>query len=206
MLDFLLEEPSAEAALEELLPSIHPDLQPTVGFNLHVFRGKPDLLRKLPSRLAGYSRWAHTVDMRLLVLVDRDDEDCAELKQKIKKIAKDAGLPVAGKNDSVRGGSIKICVACEELEAWFLGDPKAIHAAFPRIPATFATRAAYRDPDAIRGGTWERLEKLLQDAGYYSNGLRKIEVARIVSKHMTVTENNSKSFNYFCESIRHLMQ
>ena len=41
-IEFLLEERSAEVALNFILPKILPD---DVSFYLHVFEGKPDLLK-----------------------------------------------------------------------------------------------------------------------------------------------------------------
>lgn len=67
-IEFLLEEPSAEAALELILPKILSD---DVSFNFHVFEGKHDLLRKLPTRLKGYRRWLPK-NWRIMVLIDED--------------------------------------------------------------------------------------------------------------------------------------
>ena len=52
-LELLAEERSMERFLELLLPRILPD----VTFNVHAFRGKPDLLCKLRARLQGYAAW-----------------------------------------------------------------------------------------------------------------------------------------------------
>ena len=43
------------------------------------------------------------------------------------------------------------------------------------------TKSAYGDPDAIKGGTWEAMERELQRAGYFKSGLAKIEAARVIS-------------------------
>jgi hypothetical protein len=59
-------------------------------------------------------------------------------------------------------------LAIEELEAWFFGDMDAVRALYPRVPETLEQRAGFRDPDAIRGGTWEALERILQRAGYFA--------------------------------------
>ena len=48
-------EPSAEAALEILLPKL--GLTGAHSFSTHTFQGKLDLMQKLPNRLVGYSRW-----------------------------------------------------------------------------------------------------------------------------------------------------
>ncbi|BAQ59770.1 hypothetical protein GM3708_175 [Geminocystis sp. NIES-3708] len=50
-LEFLVEEASLKEALQNLLPKI---LSSEIAFNIHDFRGKEDLLKKLPNRLKGY--------------------------------------------------------------------------------------------------------------------------------------------------------
>lgn len=52
--EFLVEESSLESALTQLLPKILPS---TVTFKIHAFRGKDDLICKLPNRLKGYQAW-----------------------------------------------------------------------------------------------------------------------------------------------------
>jgi hypothetical protein len=92
-------------------------------------------------------------------------------------------------------------IAIEELQAWFFGDWAAVQAAYPRVPATVPQKAAYRDPDAIAGGTWEALERVMQQAGYFKPRLRKIECARAVTPHMNPTRNRSASFQAFVSAI-----
>ena len=50
-IDFFVEEPSAEAALGNLLPRILP---PEVAFEIRNFQSKDTLLKELPKRLSGY--------------------------------------------------------------------------------------------------------------------------------------------------------
>ncbi|RKZ56933.1 MAG: hypothetical protein DRR08_20355 [Candidatus Parabeggiatoa sp. nov. 2] len=52
-IEFLLEEPSAEAALQVLVPKLLPF---GATFACHVMGGKKTLLKELPARLRGYSR------------------------------------------------------------------------------------------------------------------------------------------------------
>jgi len=87
-IEFLVEEPSAEAALQNLLPKI---LGNVATFNIHPHQGKPDLLRKLPALLKGYRYWLPE-DWRIVILVDTDNDDCLELKAQLEQIARDAGL------------------------------------------------------------------------------------------------------------------
>lgn len=184
-----VEEPSMEAALEILLPK----MLGTVEFEIHRFQCKDDLLTHLPDRLRAYRSWL-PVNWSILVLVDRDDDDCVELKQRLEAMASNAGLitkTTAGENNRFQ---VVHRIAIEELEAWFFGDWSAVRAVYPRVPKTIPQKAGFRNPDAILGGTWEALERVLQRAGYFSTGLRKMECARAVAKQMEPDRNASKSF------------
>ena len=92
-------------------------------------------------------------------------------------------------------------IAVEELEAWFFGDIAALANAFPGVSPTLGAQARYRDPDAIAGGTWEALQRVLQKAGYFGGGLPKIEVARTLAKHMDPARNTSSSFRQFVQGL-----
>jgi hypothetical protein len=92
-------------------------------------------------------------------------------------------------------------LAVEELEAWFFGDWQAVKAAYPKVSASVPEKQGYRDPDAIQGGTWEALEKVLKRHGYFQTGLRKIEAARSIAQHMVPERNRSKSFQVFRDAI-----
>jgi len=197
--EFLLEEPSAEAFLQGFLPRILPD---GVTWNPIVFQGKRDLLLNLEKKLQGYRTWLPE-DSKIVVLIDEDREDCKQLKQKLENAAKAAGF--SSKTASAgRPFQVLNRIAIEELEAWFLGDAQAMIASYPRVSPNFCNKAAYRDPDSVKGGTWEALERLLQRAGYYPGGLAKIEVARAMGTRMEPVGNRSKSFEKFLEGIHAL--
>jgi hypothetical protein len=198
-LEVLVEEVSAKAFLEAFLPRLVPD---EVLVSIHAFNGKSDLLRKLPQRLRGYRRYAPIP--KILILVDRDDDDCVLLKQALEKVARDVGFVT--KSCASTEADAEVCnrIAVEELEAWILGDETAVRAAYPRVPA-FAARAQLRNPDAVAGGTWEALERLLQRSGYYAAGLAKVECASRVAAHLTVESNRSTSFNAFVSGVRALI-
>jgi hypothetical protein len=177
-LEILVEELSMEAALRLIVPKIIGDLP----FDVYPYQCKDDLLSKLPARLRGYAAWMPE-DYRILVIVDRDDDDCEDLKQQLEKAASDAGLVTKTKAN----GQVYHVVnrlAIEELEAWYFGDWEAVRAAYPRVDSNLPQKAGYRDSDAVSGGTWEAFEKVLQKARYFKNGLRKIEAARTVAEHM----------------------
>ena len=196
-LEFLVEEPSAEVALANIVPKI---LGQRVTFRVHTHQGKQDLLSRLPARLRGYSR-SLPADFRIVVLVDEDRQDCDELKAKMENAARLAGLNT--KSQAPIGGQFRVLnrIAIEELEAWFFGDVEALCTAFPRVPPSLGERAKYRDPDAINGGTWEALERVLQKAGHHKGGLAKIAAARVISEHMVPERNRSRSFQVFREGL-----
>jgi len=178
-IDFLVEEASAEAALQNLLPRM---LGPDATFSISPHEGKADLLAKLPKRLRGYRKWIPK-HYFIVVLVDADADDCHELKTRLELIAREAGFPTPA-TASGRHFRVLNRLAIEELEAWFLGDIAAVRSAYPRTPPTLARRAAFRDPDHIAGGTWQALQRVLQRAGYYPTGIPKVEAARAIATHM----------------------
>jgi hypothetical protein len=199
-IEFLVEEESAEIALQHLVPKI---TEKEISFRIHVFQGKHDLINKLPSRLNGYLPWL-PYDWIIMVLLDEDREDCGKLKGKLERIASMAGLKTKSQAGLEEKFQVINRLAIEELEAWFFGDVAAICQAYHRIPSTIDRRRGLRDPDAILGGTWEALERIMQTAGYYAGGLPKKEVAREVSKYMDPDRNRSKSFQVFRDSLRSL--
>lgn len=187
--EVLVEERSMEAALRILLPKILGD----VAFEVYTHACKDDLLKRLPERLRGYASWLPE-DWRIVVLVDRDDDDCKKLKARLEKMAADAGLSTRSKTKKGTPVSIVNRLAIEELEAWYFGDWEAVKRAYPKVRANIPTQAKYRFPDDIHGGTWEAFERVLKASGYFKTGLRKIEAARAIATHMDPTRNTSPSF------------
>lgn len=190
-----------EAALRLLLPKVLGDL----SFEIYPHQCKDELLLRLPQRLSGYGRrrksdaWFRD-NCRIVVVIDRDDDDCAKLKRRMEKIANDAGLAT---RSNPKSGAYMVVnrLAIEELEAWYFGDWEAVRAAYPRASATIPLQVKYRNPDEIAGGTWEAFERVLKKAGYYSGGLRKVEAARAVAVHMQPPRNSSPSFCTFRDAL-----
>lgn len=195
-LELLVEEPSMEAFLRTLLPRLLPQGR---TFEVHAFQGKSDLLGKLEARLRGYAAWLPD-DWRILVVVDRDDDDCRKLKQRLEGIAAHAGLR-SRSHAGVGRWQLVNRIAIEELEAWYFGDWAAVRAAYPRAPANAANRRGFRDPDTIAGGTWEFFERIMQRAGYFKGGLAKIAAARAIGDHMDPSRSQSRSFQMFYRAV-----
>ena len=156
--------------------------------------------------MRGYANWPEP-SLRVLALVDRDDDDCLSLKRKLELAATSAGL--ATKASPNGSGRFKVVnrIVIEELEAWFLGDVPALSSAFPGVSPSLADHAKFRDPDAVKGGTWEALFHVLNKAGHYRRlqHLPKIEVARIIAPLMQFDRNRSRSFQAFVTGLEALL-
>ncbi|MCY3879250.1 MAG: DUF4276 family protein [Rhodobacteraceae bacterium] len=195
-LEFLVEEPSMKAFLNNWLPRVLSDNQ---TFAIHSFQGKHALLKKLEARLKGYASWMPDY-YRILVVVDRDGDDCRKLKSQLEKYCGNAGL-ISRRNAAGTEWQVVTRIAIEELEAWYFGDWQAVRATYPRVPATIPKQSAYRIPDDIQGGTWEAFERILQKYGYFKRGLAKEQAAAEIGRHLEPAKNSSHSFAVFRDSI-----
>lgn len=185
-----------EVALEHLLPKISGEIE----YEFRRFQCKDELLHRLPERLEGLASWLPAT-WAVLVVTDRDDDDCSALKARLESIAAKAGLLSKTRAGVGRRFQVVNRIAVEELEAWFFGDWQAVQAAYPRVPRMLSSKAAFRNPDAILGGTWEALERVMKRAGYFRSGLRKLEFARTVAAHMEPARNSSRSFQHLCGAV-----
>lgn len=195
-LEVLVEDPSMEKCLRELLPKLLGD---AATFGIYPSQCKEEFLDQLPKRLKGYKSWIPD-KWKVVVIVDCDDDACRQLKEKLENISAEAGLRSRTK---VGAGKWQIVnrIAIEELEAWFFGDMNAVRKAYSRVSKNIEKKAAYRNPDAIRGGTWENLERILRNAGYFKGGLGKIEAARQIGKNLDPKCNISRSFQVFRDAL-----
>lgn len=195
-LEILVEEPSANQALSVLLPRIVPGQH----VNIREFHGKDELLRILPALLRSYVARMRYERLKVIVLLDRDQQDCVALKSRLDDEARNAGLRV-----TTDPGTTQVLnrIVIEELEAWYFGDVPALCRVYPRLSPHLAEQARYRDPDAIAGGTWEALERLLRAHGYRQ--FNKFEAASRIAAEMDVEVNRSRSFQVFRDGIRRLV-
>jgi len=199
-LEILVEEPSAKEALDIIVKCI---LGRTHSFVVHPFNGKPDLLKKLPSRLRGYRHYINE-NMRIVVLIDADEGSCLALKRKLDCIAHSVGLTT--KTDNCASCHIMNRIVVKELEAWFWGDIYAVNRAYPRIPVGLVNKSKYRNPDAIGGGTCEALEREFKRYRIFTTGLPKREVAKNIAMHMLPERNTSPSFKAFVCGLQDICQ
>ncbi len=190
-LEILVEEPSMEAALRAILPKMIGEM----SFKITQYTDKQTFLNRLPNRLHGYAR-SLPPSHRIIVVIDRDNDDCRKLKSCIETMAQKAGLRT--RQDHRGPAQVIVRIAIEELEAWYFGDWQAVQAAYPRArkPDKYC-----RAPDAIRGGTWEAFEGVMKKSGYFTSGLRKIEAATRIAPHIDPARNTSPSFQAFCRTM-----
>ncbi len=196
-LEILVEEPSMEAALRELLPRILPR---RARFHLVNMKSKGRLLKKLPDRLKAYrKRIGNGEDLKIVVLVDRGRDDSKKLKQRLETMARRAGLVTKTSSGGAGAFQVVTRIAVEELEPWFMGDVEALRAAFPGLRGAKFPRA-FEHPD--KGGTWERLHRFLKRHNIYRGKYPKIEAARQIAKHMEPHRNQSPSFQTFLQGLK----
>lgn len=179
----LLEEQSAREMLKSLLPRVLPE---GVSPQYATFRGKRDLLKNIEARLKGWNA-PNTV---FLILLDRDREDCRELKERVKK-----KVVAAGKGDQTC-----IRIACSELESFYLGDLQAVEQVL-----SISNLARHQDtkecraPDEMNGKPSEKLVSLT--GGEYS----KVKVSRSLGRELAIDgQNRSESFNQLLAGVKKL--
>jgi len=195
-LEIIVEEPSMDAALREIMPGIVGGQARWKPVNM---RSKGRLLKELPKRLKAYrKRIDKGEDLKIVVLVDRDNDDCEQLKHRLETIVREAGLTTKTAPRSQGDFQVVTRIAIEELEAWFMGDVDALKAAFSSLSST-KFPGNFSNPD--NGGTWERLHRFLKRNGIYRNSYPKIEAARKIAKHIEPERNRSRSFQAFRRGV-----
>lgn len=200
-IEFLVEEPSAEEALKHLLPRL---VKQRAQWKLINLGSKYKLLKALPQRLAAYrQRIAAGEDLRVVVLVDRDNDDCAALKVQLEDAARRSSL--ATKSDPDIDGQFYVVnrIVIEELESWFIGDPAALRQAFTSLPRIDERSGIFRTPD--NGGTWEALHRFLKRHGIYKSSYPKIDAARRIAPNLDPQANRSPSFRIFVQGVEALL-
>ena len=212
-LEILLEDQSGAtlvSLLLERLKNADPSAY-TFTYRIHHYKGlgkkptkqsatSPDkriLLDQLPRLLRGYGK-SLSANQAVVVVVDSDSSDCAELNRQMTSIL----------NGCDPKPHAIFCIAIEEMEAWLLGDKHAVLAAYPKARKDVLER--YRQDSICE--TWELLadaicpERIigLKRMGYPVIGRRKSEWARRIGALIDMEHNASPSFNHFLRQIKGL--
>ena len=166
--------------MKVLLEGLLPRLVPCLPFLCVPHEGKQDLERSIPRKLRAW--WEPGV--RFVVVRDNDGGDFRTLKERL------AGLcHETGRQDTL------IRIACQELEAWYLGDLKALAAAYNRPALTgLSSKARYRDHDVVQQPSAE-LAKLVPE-------FQKVSGARLMGSRLSDDGNLFHSFQAFIDGVR----
>lgn len=179
---FLLEEASAKAMLEGLLPRL---LDSRIQVRLITFEGKQDLEKQLPLRLRNYLN-PHA---RFLVLRDQDSApDCTLVKHKLARLCEVAD----------RGRVSLVRIACHELETIYLADLAAVESAMgmPGL-ARQQSQSKFRQPDRLESPSGE-LSRLTR--GRY----QKVGSSRLIGPLLDIANERSPTFKHLVSGIRRL--
>lgn len=173
---FLLEDYSTRTLLEGLLPRFLPALR----FQCISHEGKQDLEKSIVRKLRAWKE----PGVHFVVLRDNDGGDCHALKARLLGLCKEG-----------RRSDSTVRIACQELEAWYLGDCEALAGAFGQDELrNLHARERFRDPDAIAQPS-RALEELIPS-------FQKVSGARSMARHLSPGANRSRSFNVFLEAVR----
>jgi hypothetical protein len=172
---FLLEEPSMRVLLEGMLPRLFPTLE----FLCVSHDGKSDLEKSIPRKLKA---WRIPGD-RFVVVRDADGADCKALKTALVTLCREGDRP-----DTL------VRIVCQELEAWYFGQPDALARAFnDEALRGVGSRARFRQPDTISRPS-RQLAQLCP-------AFQKISGARRMAGALSFKENTSPSFRAFVTGI-----
>ena len=175
---FLLEEQSMKELLDRMLPRIFPSLQ----ILCIPHEGKADLDSHIRSKL---SSWRIPGDSFIIVR-DNDDGDCIALKQRLRDLCQQTGH-----DDAI------IRIVCQELEAWYLGQPDAMAKAFgDEKLRDIGKMPRFRNPDTRKNPS--------QDVEKLCKGFQKINGARRIADYLTREGNHSHSFKVFLDGVEQL--
>lgn len=181
---FLLEEASAKAMLESLLPRIlHASITP----RLIAFDGKQDLEKQVAKRI----RFFRNPQARFLVLRDQDSfTDCKRLKATLLQLVDTTGK---------RTQSL-VRIACHELETFYLGDLAAVEQALHISNlAGLQKKAKFRAPDHLANPS-EELMKLT------NNRYQKVLGSRAIGGKLDIDNKRSISFAHLISGIQKMQQ
>lgn len=210
-IEILVEDPSGAKLLDLILPKIFGDQSASHSWRVHSYRGighipknlsavhdpaRRVLLEQLPRVLRGYGK-TPGIDA-VVVVVDSDNRPCAAFLAELKELLIGCGAP---NNTLFR-------LAVEEVEAWYLGDRAALHAAYPRAKADVLSR--YVQDDVC--GTWELLadavypggSAAIKRAGWPLPGQIKFGWAETIGPLLDPDRNTSPSFCKLRDGLRRL--
>lgn len=204
-LEICVEDASGKIFLENVLPRI---VRNDVTWRLHGYRG----IGRIPKGLQSTDNAEHRIILdslpklirgcantpyvsALMIVVDTDAKDCKQFLQELKSVHQQVAP----------NANVVFRLAIEEMEAWLLGDPAAIKAAYPNVNEI--TLKSYKQ-DSICG-TWEVLADAVHPGGsaalvaegWPAPGEAKCQWAKNIPPHMDFATNASPSFHKLLKAL-----
>jgi len=178
---FLLEERSAKALLESLLPRV---LTRETPFRCIPFEGKQDMEKQLPLKIRAY----RNERARFIVLRDQDSASCKVVKKKLLDLC-------AGTGKEAR---CVVRIACRELEAFYLADLQAVDQALGIGDLARRQKSRkFRAPDSLGSPAHEL--KMLTRSRY-----EKVAGSRAIGRCLSIDNDRSPSFRNLIAAIRRM--
>ena len=207
---FLIEDYSGAVLVDKVMQKLSEEAEFT--FDIKSFKGiggfkgngavkdikTNKLLTDLPQYLRAFDNSLQGIESCIIVVLDNDTRDTHQFAQELELQAQKAQISI----DYV------FCIAVEEMEAWLLGDEKALFLAYP-----LARDSKYKEyvQDSICG-TWELLADVVFKGGlkkfkkecptYREVGKYKAEWAEQIGTYLDLNDNKSPSFQYFISALR----
>ena len=170
--------------MKTLLDGLLPRLFPCLVFQCVPHEGRQDLAKSVPRKLRAWRE----PGVRFVVLRDNDGGDCHALKRRLSDLCRQGG----------RADTL-VRIACQELEAWYLGEPDALAEAYRQDSLRgIGERRRFRDPDAVvkpSGAVRELVPRF-----------QKTDGARRMAEHLSRERNRSASFQALLHGIENIWQ
>ena len=207
---FLIEDYSGAVLVDKVMQKLSEEADFTFDIKsfkgIGGFKGKGHvkdiktnkLLTDLPQYLRAFDNSLQGIESCIIVVLDNDTRETQQFEQELELQAQKAQISI----DHV------FCIAVEEMEAWLLGDEKALFLAYP-----LARDSKYKEyvQDSICG-TWELLADVVFKGGlkkfkkecptYREVGKYKAEWAEQIGTYLDLNGNKSPSFQYFISALR----
>ena len=182
MVVFLLEERSMKEFLDSLLPRLFPGLNPNQHFLCIEHEGKNDLESSIPRTLKAWRE----PGTKFVIVRDNDSDDCFALKERLRNLCR----------GTIYADSL-IRIVCQELEAWYLGEPDALADVYSSSKLRrIGRQAKFRDPDVI-----EKPSRVIEQR---CPSFQKVIGARQMAERLTPERNRSHSFWVFVGGLTKL--
>lgn len=170
--------------MRTLLDGLLPRIFPGISFLCVPHEGKQDLEQSIPRKLRAWRE----PGVCFVVLRDNDGGDCKSLKQRLRNLCLEGH-----REDAL------VRIACQELEAWYIGDPDALAEVFEddRL-RRIGSKARFRDPDTVARPA-DELARLIPK-------YQKVSGARAMAKHLSRERNRSRSVQSLIEGVERLLE